>query len=231
MSASLNSADPNPGHASAIRICMIRRERWEFVKFILWIFLSLPGTLFDALFLSGIVYVFGPFQYGMSWRHLFYWCIPGATLLFWAIDRNTPESVFETTYGGGASLTTSEGHIAMSPWIYETSRGSSAMPVLTEFLLMGPRVSRKAFQRLRGAWVVRSANRDDAEKILRSLLAVDHGLDTENLLQKPVAQFGLLRAIAYLLFHGWVDSSHNTGHIWLTEDSRSVLESAIGKAR
>lgn len=221
-----------PDHSRVILNCMVQRERSEIGKFILWILLSLPGILFDALFLSGIVFLLGPMQHNVPWRDIFLWCIPGAILLFWLIDALTPKSNLSSDDTSVASgLTTIGGSMELSPWTYAAGAGGTrGMPVFTEIVLAGPRVLGNAIQRFRAARAVQLTDRTVAVRILGCLLAVEHGLDTESLLQSHEPPSALMRPLAYLIFHGWIDSSQDTRHVWLSANTRVIIEKAISTA-
>lgn len=241
MTADLNAGHANSVSSAFIQSRMIHRERAEITGFILWVLLSAPGILIDSLFLSGILYLLGPFRpHHVPWRHVFFWSIPAAVLLFWLIDHATPESdsasdldaAAAAARSGGTRMTTATGHLAMSPWTPGIgARGSIATPVLTEIILMGPRILRKAFQRLRGAWSVRNADRSRVEQILRTMSAVDHSLHAEELLHQGENVLAISAPLAYLLFYGWVECSHDAARVWLIGKSRSILEAPTARPR
>jgi hypothetical protein len=207
-----------------------RREKLQIGRIFLLLLLSAPGTLFDAFFLSGIVWLIGPLQHHVPWRPVFYWCIPGAILIFWCIDRLTPESNSEIDpTSSDTNPTTAGGHYAMSPWTIgadESNRHS--MPVFTEIVLMGPRILRNALQKIRGVWAVGFSNRNRAAQMVRDLLTSDHAVEVESFLKPPERLESIMSAVAYLLFYGWIDSSHDGRRIWLSETSRTYLHQLAG---
>jgi hypothetical protein len=212
-----------------LRNCLRRRERWGNFQVFLLILLSLPGTLIDSFVLSGILWLMGPFQHHISWLYVFFPCIPVSILLFWWIDRETPAPDWDSlARGAGSGLTTGGGHLELSPWTPGVGYGArEGMPILTEILVMGPRILRKAIRKFRGIQAVSGADRNRASQILQSLLAVDHGLDVKNLLQPHEPLSSLTPALAYLLFHQWIDSSHDARHVWLSGESRAIIQRAI----
>jgi hypothetical protein len=197
------------------------------------VLLSLPGIFTDALFLSAIVWLLGPAQRHVPWHSVFWWCVPGAILLFCWIDRHTTgsdlleDATWNTgpTTPGGLPAMLSLGFGASG---YGIGGGSTpGMPILTQILLSGPRQLRKVVNRLRSVWMFDRRSRQRAGRVLQHLLTVDHSCAIQSLLEPSEQMQQLMPALAYLVFYDWISESPESQHVWLSGQSRNVLQHAL----
>ena len=227
---SMNGSAPLP---VSLQECMLDRKRRMIRKNVLLVLLAMPGILLDAVLISGIVWLLGPFENGVPWHRVFFWCIPITLLLFWW-DDTQPESwtaddakwaAGDPTLPGGPSLN-SQG-VPRGGGGY---RGEFCTQLLTLLLLLGPRLLRGAAGKLWGIWKFRSANPERARQVLQQMAAVDYGVAVRSLLRPQEQLEVLLPTLSYLQFYGWIEVSEDTERVWFPADVRALMEKVSGRS-
>ena len=210
-------------HADRLFEYMQRRERQSLAKTLLLAAIALPGLLLDALILSPIVMPFGPLQHHIRWLWVFLCCVPAGAMLFWWIDRHTsePDALADAIWGAG--LTSPGGSPLMTSHGMGFGNSKGDMPILTAVLLFGPRRLRQAMKRLRATLLFRRQTRERAAQVLRQMSAVDHSSAVHALLHASEQIQNLSPALAYLVFYDWIGTTQDTQHVWLSEETRSIL--------
>ena len=112
--------------------------------------------------------------------------------------------------------------------VSSTGSAGRGMPILTGFLLMGPRQAseRSSKTGCKGLACLAAKPVMRAELALRQMLAVDHSVSVHALLKKSEQISDLLPVMGYLLFYDWIGTSHDTLHVWLAGDSRTMPQRA-----
>ncbi len=207
---------------------MLDRERRMIRKNLLLILPALPGILLDLVFVSLIVWLLGPFQDGVPWRRVFYWCIPVTILLFWWDDTQSSDSWTADNARWGTGDPTAPGGPSLDgrgvPRGDGGYRGEVCTQLLSSLLLFGPSLLRRSAAMLWTIWKFRDANRQRAEQLLRQMATVDYGVAARDLLRprEPLAE--LLPTLAYLRFYGWIDTSQDLERIWFPADVRTLMQ-------
>ena len=216
-----------PQTSDGIPQCLRRKERQLSRRMLLLAVLSLPGIALDAVFLSAIVWLCGPYQHGIAWLDVFWWCLPAAVVLFWLLDRQSGlDWSSNLTSGGRAAEMPSRGEAG-----YSIGGGvARGVPMVTEMLVLAPRLLRRVIATSRATRKFLPPAKHRSEGVLRQMAAREKGCDIEKLLE-PGEEIAKLRpALDYLIFYDWISISRDTKHVWLNGDSRKILQQAMGSA-
>ena len=226
MTAAPPIASP-PKNADGIPECLRRKERQLRRRMMLLAVLSLPGIALDGVFLSAIVWLCGPYQHGIPWLSVFWWCLPAAVILFWLLDRQSGLD-WSNNLTSGASVpdapSRGEGGYSLGGGV---ARG---VPMVTEMLVLAPRLLKRVIATFRAARQFTPPAKHRSEGVLRQMAAREKGCDIEKLLEPGEEITKLRPALVYLIFYDWISISRDTRHVWLNGDSRKILQQAMGGA-
>ncbi|HEX5242758.1 MAG TPA: hypothetical protein VFW23_05795, partial [Tepidisphaeraceae bacterium] len=184
----------------------------------------LPGIVADAVILSAIVWLCGPYQHGVGWRSIFWWCLPAAVILFWLLDRQ-PGLDWSSNLSSGASVpdAPSRGEAG-----YSIGGGfARGVPMVTEMVVLAPRLLRRVIATLRAARKFTQPAKLRGQRVLRELAAREKGCDIDKLLEAGEDVGKMRPTLDYLVFYDWISISRDARHVWLNGDSRKILQAAI----
>ena len=224
MTAAPTIGRPPPQRSDGVSKALHRKERALNVRMLLLALASLPGIAVDAVILSAIIWIMGPYQHGIAWLNIFWWCLPGAVILFWLLDRQSGmDWSSNLTSGGRAAEAPSRGEAG-----YSIGGGiARGVPMVTEMAVLAPRLLRRVIATLRAARKFTQPAKLRGEAVLRQLAAREKGCDIEKLLEQGEEISKLRPALDYLIFYDWISISRDTKHVWLNGDSRKILEEAV----
>lgn len=213
-----------PQQTDRLSKCLRRKERALTMRMMLLSVLSLPGIALDAVILSAMIWIMGPYQHRIPWLSVFWWCLPAAVILFWLLDRQSGmDWSSNLTSGGRAAEAPSRGEAG-----YSLGGGlARGVPMVTEMVVLAPRLLRRVIATLRAARKFAQPAKLRGEGVLRQLAAREKGCDIEKLLEQGEEISKLRPALDYLIFYDWISVSRDTKHVWLNGDSRKILQEAI----
>jgi len=101
----------------------------------------------------------------------------------------------------------------------------AAGAVVIELCLWGPRMLTAGGRRLREAREVERFDREPAAVLLATMLTREEGWPAPELFAASgLPEEDVHAAIAYLLFHGWIDQGKGGRRCWVTSEARRLLD-------
>jgi hypothetical protein len=213
----------NTATGTHLRKHLLRRERWCTFKALLLMLPAIPSTIVaSALACGGLALVLLFFRLRIP--------LPLLIVLSFAVGIGWLVWTSRRSSSAPNSDLWSLGTPAADPiYTIPIGRRSNSAGLGYNFVIFRPSYQhlREAIGMLQVASVLNSVDRNQVEQLLLRLRLLDHGLYVRQIREEGEPTESALRLIAYLRFYGWIGSSPDGEHIWLSSDARALLDRIV----
>jgi hypothetical protein len=198
--------------------CLRRYDRGFRTRWLLMFFLGMVAVWIGP-FLAATIFWMLQFQVGGipdTWTYVFMWSLWVIPLLFileWATRGIFLDDAVDGM-GGAGNMSASFGH-----------RQWAVLALLTEISLWGPRIIFTSINRLSRAAKLGVNPHPGGAAVLVVLLRREDGTPTSTVLTAcglSAEAFG--DALAYLMYHEWIDLSKDGLYLWILSDAKRRLK-------